>query len=108
VKNRPNFVLVVVTAPDIKTARTLAKAILSVRLAACVNLLPGIESHYWWKGEIEVGVESLMLIKTRKDRLKKLEKEIVTRHPYDTPEFVVLPIAYGSKRYLDWLSRCVS
>jgi periplasmic divalent cation tolerance protein len=108
VKNRPNFVLVLVTAPDIKTARTLAKAILSVRLAACVNLLPRIESHYWWKGEIEVGAEVLMLIKTRKDRLKKLEKEIVARHPYDSPEFLVLPVADGNKRYLDWLSRSVS
>jgi periplasmic divalent cation tolerance protein len=108
VKNPPNFVLVLVTAPDIKTARALAKAILSVRLAACVNLLPKIESHYWWEGKIERGAEVLMLIKTRKDRLKKLEKEIVARHPYDTPEFLVLPIADGNKRYLDWLSSSVS
>jgi len=108
VRNTPKFVLVLVTAPDIKTARTLAKAILSVRLAACVNLLPKIESHYWWEGKIEHGTEILMLIKTRKDRLKKLEKEIVARHPYDTPEFLVLPIADGNQRYLDWLSRSVS
>ena len=105
---QPKFVVVFVTAPDIKTARTLAKGVLSVRLAACVNLLPRIESHYWWKGEIEVGAEVLMLIKTRKDRLKKLEKEIVARHPYDTPEFLVLPIAHGNQRYLDWISRSVS
>ena len=107
-RNTPEFVLVLVTAPDIKTARILVKAILSVRLAACVNLLPKIESHYWWEGKVERGAEVLMLIKTRKDRLKKLEKEIVARHPYDTPEFVVLPIADGNQRYLDWLSRSVS
>jgi periplasmic divalent cation tolerance protein len=97
-----------VTAPDLKTGRILAKAILSVRLAACVNLLPKIESHYWWEGKVERGAEVLMLIKTRKDRLKKLEKEIVARHPYDTPEFLVVPIADGNQRYLDWLSRSLS
>jgi len=108
VRNTPEFVLVLMTAPDIKTARTLAKAILSVRLAACVNLLPKIESHYWWEGKIERGGEVLMLIKTRKDQLKRLENEILAQHPHDTPEFLVLPIPHGNQRYLDWISRSVS
>ena len=104
----PTFHLALVTAPDLKTARKLAQAVLTARLAACVNLLPKIESHYWWQGKIERGNEILMLIKTTKDRLPALENEIIARHPYDTPEFVVLSIAQGNKRYLDWISSSVS
>jgi len=103
-----NFVLAIVTAPDLKTARRLAKSVLSARLAACVNLVPKIESHYWWQSKIERGSEILMLIKTRKGLLTALEKEVVARHPYDTPEFIVLPISQGNKRYLDWLLGSVS
>jgi periplasmic divalent cation tolerance protein len=101
------FVLVLVTAPELKTARALTKSILTARLAACVNLVPAIESNYRWKGKIERSREILMLIKTRTDRIGKLEKQIITQHPYDTPEFIVLPITQGNQRYLDWLSDCV-
>jgi periplasmic divalent cation tolerance protein len=99
-KNR--FLLVLVTAPDSKVARVLAQAALKERLAACVNLLPKIESHYWWQGKIEAGSEVLMVIKTRAGSLKALERLVLTRHPYDVPEFVVLPILAGNKRYLGW------
>jgi periplasmic divalent cation tolerance protein len=103
-----NFVLVIVTAPDPKTARALARAVLAARLAACVNLLPRLESHYWWDGKIERSTELLMLIKTTNRRLARLEKEIIARHPYSTPEFIVLPITRGNKRYLDWIAQSVS
>ena len=95
--------MVFVTAPDIKTARKVAQAALQGRLIACANLIPRIESHYWWQGRIEVGTEVLLVMKTTTARLAALEKFIVARHPYDTPEFVVLPISRGSRRYLDWV-----
>jgi periplasmic divalent cation tolerance protein len=98
------FSIVLVTAPDMKTARALAGATLQARLAACANLVPRIESHYWWKGKIESGGEVLMIFKTPKTSLAKLEKLVLARHPYDTPEFVVLPLAGGNKKYLDWLA----
>ena|SRR5438093_13524831 len=101
------YSLALVTAPDMKTARALARAALKARLAACVNLIPGIESHYWWEGKIEAGTEVLMLLKTTKDRIAVLEKLIVKDHPYDTPEFLVLSLRRGNKRYLDWLSQSV-
>ncbi len=101
------FVLVLVTAPDLKTARTLARAALASRLAACVNLLPGIESHYWWQGKVESSSEVLLLLKTTRPKLVALKQLILARHPYDTPEFVALSLDTGSKRYLDWLAASV-
>src|SRR5262249_16605236 len=102
-----NDALVLVTAPSLVIARALARAALSARLVACANLLPKIESHYWWQGKLEASAEVLILFKTTQVKLKALEKLIVAKHPYDTPEFLVLPISAGNARYLDWLSASV-
>lgn len=106
-KTTRRYVIVLVTAPDLKTARSLAKAALEARLVACANLLPKIESHYWWQGKLERGAESLILFKTTRPKLAALEKLILARHPYDTPEFIVLPVTAGNQRYLDWLAASV-
>ena len=98
------FAIVFVTAPDLKTARALAKAALSARLIACANLVPKIESHYRWQEKIESGAEVLLILKTQKSKLAALEKLVLAKHPYDTPEFLVLPVSAGSKKYLDWLT----
>jgi periplasmic divalent cation tolerance protein len=90
-------------APDLKTARRLARAALESRLIACANLIPKIESHYRWQGKIERDSEVLLILKTTARYLPKLEKLIVSEHPYDTPEFLVLPLHGGNRRYLDWL-----
>ena len=103
-KSATSFAIVLVTAPELKTARRLAKAALSARLIACANLVPKIESHYRWRGKIESSAEVLLILKTRKSKLTALEKLVVARHPYDTPEFLVLPPSAGNKKYLDWLS----
>lgn len=104
-KSAGKFSLVLVTAPDLKTARTLAKSALQARLIACANLLPKIESHFWWQGKIESAAEVLLVLKTPKAKLAALEKIILAQHPYDTPEFLVLPLTGGSKQYLDWLAK---
>ena len=101
------YFIVLVTAPNQKTARTLARAALQNRLIACANLIPKIESHYWWQGKIEKGAEVLMLMKTTQARLASLKKLVMTEHPYDTPEFLVLPLAGGNLKYLDWISDSV-
>lgn len=98
------FALVLVTAPDLKTARSLARAALAAKLIACANLVPRVESHYWWRGKIERGAEVLMVLKTRRALLGALEKLVLKQHPYDTPEFLVLPLRGGSARYLAWLT----
>lgn len=99
------FTAILVTAPDLKTARALAKAALQARLIACANLIPKIESHYRWQGKIESSAEVLLVLKTRKSRLAALEKLILARHPYDTPEFLVLQLSAGNNKYLDWLAQ---
>ncbi len=96
--------LALVTAPDLRMARRLARAALSARLAACANLVPKIESHYWWRGKIESSTEVLLLFKTTAGRLAALEKLVLKLHPYDTPEFVVVNLSAGNARYLDWLA----
>ena len=97
--------VVLVTAPDVKTARKLARAALEARLIACANLIPKIESHYRWQGKIESGTEVLLVLKATTARLGALEKLIMAKHPYDTPEFLVMPISHGNKRYLDWVDQ---
>jgi len=108
VKPTSKFAVALVTAPDLKTARKLAKAALKARLIACANLIPKVESHYRWQGKVERSAEVLMVLKTPSRCLAALEKLIVTQHPYDTPEFVVLPLNGGNRRYLDWLGNSVA
>lgn len=106
-KNARRFQLVLVTAPDLKTARKLAAAALANRLIACANLVPKIESHYWWQGKLETSAEVLMLMKTAANRLAELEQLILAEHPYDTPEIISLPLAKGTPKYLAWLAESV-
>ena len=103
-KTGSKFAEVQVTAPDLKTARRLARLALEARLIACANLVPKIESHYRWQGKLERGSEILMVMKTTRSRLAALEKLILANHPYDTAEFIILPLTGGAKRYLDWIT----
>ena len=107
-KTTKAFVVVLVTAPDIKIARRLARGALRERLVACTNLVPKIESHYWWQGKITSGAEVLLIFKTARRKLIAFERFIIANHPYDTPEFVVLELAGGAKRYLDWINASVN
>jgi periplasmic divalent cation tolerance protein len=103
-KTSGSFAAVLVTAPDLKTARVLAKAALKAQLVSCVNLIPKIESYYRWQGKIESGAEVLLIFKTKKARLAVLERLVLDKHPYDTPEFLVLALSAGSRKYLNWLA----
>jgi periplasmic divalent cation tolerance protein len=106
-KSAAKYVVVLITAPELKTARKLAKAALKARLVACANLIPNIESHYWWRNKLQAGAEVLLLLKTTRARLAALERLILANHPYDTPEFIVLTLSGGNQRYLDWLAGSV-
>ena len=104
-KPAKNFSIVLVTVPELKTARRLARAALKAKLVACVNLVPKIESHYWWQGKLERGNEVLVIFKATRRTLPALEKLILKLHPYDTAEFIALPLTCGTERYLSWWSQ---
>ena len=95
--------VVLVTAPEMKAARKVARAVLRPKLAACANIVPKIESHYWWRGKLEKSAEVLIIFKTAQRCLADLEAAVIRNHPYDTPEIIALPLDQGNKRYLDWV-----
>ncbi|HEY9071126.1 MAG TPA: divalent-cation tolerance protein CutA [Candidatus Ozemobacteraceae bacterium] len=95
--------IMLVTVPDRETGGRIADALLAGKLAACVSILPGVESRYVWEGRIETGNELLLVIKTRTDLLEAVQERIVELHPYDVPEILALPVDFGSLPYLRWM-----
>lgn len=96
------FRVVLITAPRPK-ANALAKGLVSARLAACVNVVPGVVSHFRWKGKIQKDAEALLIAKTAASALPALKRWVEKNHPYDVPEVLALPVEDGSAAYLDWL-----
>lgn len=100
--------VVLVTCANGREAKRIARAVVEERLAACVNIVPGaVESIYRWKGKVESARETLLIIKTPKKYVAKLEAAVKRLHSYDVPEFIALPIETGSRAYLAWLGDCV-
>ncbi|MCK6404673.1 MAG: divalent-cation tolerance protein CutA [Rhodocyclaceae bacterium] len=95
--------LVLTNCPDQASAESLANALVERRLAACVNILAPCRSVYRWQGRIESAGEVPLLIKTTDERYAELETEIRTRHPYELPEVVAVPIERGLPAYLEWV-----
>lgn len=102
-----DYCLVLCTCPDADTANELAVALVEQRLAACVNVLPGVTSVYGWDGRVEKASEQLLLIKTEAGGLAGLETFIKQRHSYEVPEIIAIPIERGSQDYFDWISAWV-
>ena len=98
------YVLAVTTCPDKRVAKKISRLILESKLAACVNILPGVTSMYWWKGKKKEDSEVMLFIKTKESLVKKLGKLIRENHPYELEEFLTLPIG-GSKDYLEWVGK---
>ncbi len=101
------YVIGLVTCGSRAEARKLARAVLADKHAACVNILDGAESHYWWQGKLERSRECLLIIKTTGNHMNDVIKTIKANHSYDTPEIIFTPVAAGERRYLQWLRRCV-
>jgi periplasmic divalent cation tolerance protein len=102
-----NAVMGLVTCPTRAEARKIARAILKKKLAACVNIIGGLESHYWWKGKLENAREYLLLVKTTQLRVAEVTSEVQAVHSYDVPEIVFVPFAAGERDYLKWLGESV-
>lgn len=95
--------LVLSNLPDAPSAQALARMLVQQRLAACVNILPAVQSVYRWQGAIEEATETTVLIKTTPARYAELEAAIRGEHPYEVPEIIALPVAAGLPAYLDWV-----
>jgi periplasmic divalent cation tolerance protein len=91
------------TAPDEATARPLAQALITERLATGVNRLAGVASTYFWDGRLQEEAEILLIIKTTAARLAELEARLTVLHPYELPELIVLTVTGGNERYLRWV-----
>jgi periplasmic divalent cation tolerance protein len=99
----PQARIVLTTAASPEEAGRLGRTLVEERLAACVTLIPGVESIYRWEGQIETSSETLLLLKTGPEQLEALETRLHELHSYQTPEFLVLPVESGSSGYLGWL-----
>jgi len=95
--------IVFCTVPDPDIGQQIAGYLVEYRLAACVNLLPGIKSIYRWKGEVCTDSESLLMIKSRTADYRELENAIRRLHPYELPEIIAVPLNNGLPEYLDWV-----
>ena len=103
-RREQRILLVFVTCPDLRSAKRIATALVTRRLAACINVLPGVESTFWWQGRIERAREALLLIKTTRDGFEPLRRAVITLHPYDVPEVIGLPLTVGHAPYLRWVA----
>ena len=101
-------IAVLMTAANGEEAARLADMLVGAHLAACVQILPEMESVYRWQGKIERQAEILILAKTTRDKFEELEREVRALHSYDTPEIVAVPVVAGSAPYLEWLKKSVS
>lgn len=101
------YSVVLVTVPSLEEGQRIARAVLERKLAACANLVPRVQSMFWWEGRLEEAEETLMVLKTKEEALPKLIQEIKGLHSYAVCEIVELPINQGNRAYLDWIEEVV-
>ena len=99
-----SFSITLVTVPSKEESEKISKSLVEKDLAACVNIIPSVQSVYKWEEEINTDNELLLVIKGRTDNLEALEKEVLQLHSYETPEVISFAIDKGNKEYLDWMS----
>ena len=97
------YVIAYVTARDMEEAKRIGETIVREKLAACANIIPSMESIYWWKGNIENDKETVILLKTKKLLAGKLIKRVKELHSYETPCVDIIPVAQGNKDYFRWI-----
>lgn len=100
--------IVLTTVALHETAIAMARTLVEEHLAACVNVSIGVESIYWWQGKIEQTLEYVLMIKTTAGKIDALRERVMKLHPYEVPEFVVLPIESGSEAYLKWIGESLA
>ena len=104
----PDYIVVFITTNTAGEAQRIATLLLEQRQAACVNIIPEVDSRFWWKGELDSAQESLLVIKTRASRLPEIINLVKGVHSNTVPEIIALPIIGGNQDYLDWIDKEVA
>jgi periplasmic divalent cation tolerance protein len=97
--------VVFITVSGEEEGRSIARLLVGVRKAACVNVLPGVDSVFWWKGKIDSEKESLLIVKTKAALFQEVVDLVKSVHSYEVPEIVAMPIVAGNEDYLEWLDQ---
>lgn len=97
-------VVVFITASSKKEAEAIAAALIKERLAACVNIIAGVNSLFRWQGKVDRAKEALLIVKTKKTLMHKLIRKVKSLHSYEVPEIIALPVISGDRKYLDWVN----
>ncbi len=101
----PGYLVLLVTTSNSEEAHRIANELLNRRKAACVNIVPGVSSLFWWQGKLDSAKENLLIIKTKASVLNEIIALVRQMHSYDVPEIIALPIVGGNQHYLEWLDR---
>jgi periplasmic divalent cation tolerance protein len=101
------YIVILSTTSNAEEATTIAQKLVADRLVACVNIIPGIQSIYWWNNAVQTDQEVLMVMKTEKSRYQDVEQAIKSLHSYDVPEIISLPLENGFEGYLKWIENAV-
>jgi len=101
------YVVIFITAANKKEAKLIARQLIKDKLAACVNVLDKVESLFWWQGKVDSAKEVLLIVKSKKEKLKKIITTVKSLHSYQVPEVIALPILGGFGPYLRWIDESV-
>lgn len=101
------YIVVFITACGRTEAKRIANGLLKRKLAACANIVGNVESLFWWKGKIDTAKEALLVVKSKKSKLRELIKAVRSMHSYTVPEIIAMPIVAGNREYLEWIDASV-
>ncbi len=101
------YIIILITAKDKSEADKIAKILIKNKLAACVNILTGIKSLFWWQGKIDQAKETLLIVKSKKEKFNRIVKLVKSVHSYEVPEIIAIPIVSGFKPYLNWIDESI-
>ena len=105
---QPDYIVVLVTANTTGEAQQISRLLLEQRQAACVNIIPEVDSRFWWEGKLDSAQESLLIIKTKASRLPVIINLVKRVHSNTVPEIIALPVVGGNQDYLDWIDKEVA
>jgi periplasmic divalent cation tolerance protein len=96
-------IIVYVTCPDFALAQRIGRSVVEERIAACANILPGMNTVYRWEGKIEIGQETVLFVKTTAEQFERVAAHIRAAHPYQCPCIIALPVSHGTPDYISWI-----